>query len=541
MQRKLAIQSKLTSVVNQGLLLGCGATGSIDGEEYLYTAGHRDIARTSPFTDDTIFRLASDSKLIGTVAFLKLVEKGEITALEPIKRWIPEFENTKVINPVVDPKIVVLSNPLKLSKNSATIQVTHNKHGLSTGDFVGIQGSSAVDVIPETEINKIHTVTVINNNKYTITVSTQASSNVNNAGGAVTVYSLPSGAKSTTYQGVIYYYTEDDLKRDILVNHVLTHTLGYLYNVIILNTSFGYVDGLNDPLHVLKSNIQAGIMQNMLFPTVIPVVLQDVMPLYTNIQDWVSKLATVPLLFQPGEDWSYGPTLSILGALIEKIDGRSLEQYMADEITTPLGMVDTGFFTDDVEKISRVMDVHIPYGGFLINAAAIIPGVADFFYNPIWPKIAFIDGGMFSTLKDRAIFYRMLKNDGVHNDEPFLSSALVSLLSHNRIGDLIQRPRSPPLNNMKWGLGVGVTQGSDFDITLAGQTTRAITWAGAFNSAFLVDFGNDSYFNFGTNIVDAVNGPYIYTLLMNLHMAALPKVKALEDPSNLGPSVKIFQ
>ena len=547
--RTSAIQAKLQQFVSSGTLLGGAVTGFAGSSNYQYAAGFQDLARTIPFNNKTIVRLASDSKLMGTVAFLKLIDKGIITGLEPIKTWIPAFANTQVISPISPSGSTFLSNPFQATTGSNILKVSQHQHGFNNGNLVAFQGATGIEGIPSTAINQIFPVTVLDHNNYSVTLAVAATGTSSSPeGGIVSVYQLPAGSNQVVFQGITYYYQLAPLKRDILIWHVLTHTLGYLYNVIPLGSVGGYVDGRNDPERQILSNIQGGIFQNLLFPAAfaLPIIPGS----YPNIQAWAQTLATVPLLFQPGEQWTYGPVLSLLGALTEIIDGRPFEKYFSDEITAPLGMTDTGFFIYDddpnrANKLARIQDLPLAAGPYLINANTVIPHIGDYFYATGQPRnLPLIDGGMYSTLDDRTIFYTMLLNNGKYNNntQSLISPAIISALSHNRINDIVAGATAPPLKSPKWGLGVAVIAGSDNLISLFGQTTRAITWSGFFNTQFTVDFGNGAVFNYVTNVISA-KGPNTYNLLNNLHMASLISVSANEQDAspNAPSSVSIFE
>ena len=57
------------------------------------------------------------------------------------------------------------------------------------------------------------------------------------------------------------------------------------------------------------------------------------------------KLAALrmPLMFEPGERWEYGINTDWVGRLVEEMSGQKLDAYLAEHITGPLGMTDTGF------------------------------------------------------------------------------------------------------------------------------------------------------------------------------------------------------
>lgn len=549
-RRRQAIKNKLENYINAGSLLGGGISGAGQNAKYTYVAGHRDIAKTQPFTEDTIIRCASDSKIMGTVAFLKLIERGEIDGKENLSTWIPAFANTKVIDPYFPLVQSTLTNPFLATVSSAVLSVTQIAHGLVTGDVVGFQNSGDVQGVSAAVINQVYSVTVVDDDHYTVTLPLPASgTSPSGEGGSVLVVRLSAGVKQTSYQGVIHYYKEIALKRPITIWHVLTHTLGYLYNQIALGVASGYADGRNDPLRVKKSLIQAGILQSLLLPAAFPLVF--IPGTYPSIKNWAATLATVPLLFQPGEDWSYGPSLSILGALIEYIDGRDLETYFRQEITEPLGMKDTGFFIQDddprrADKLSRIQTLTLTAApGVFLDVNTIIPGLGDYFYGSSRPRnLPLIDGGLYSTLADREKFYKMLLNKGQykskgHESKFIISPAMISLLSHNRVLDLVPGATFPPIKNAKWGLGVAVGAGIDAFYPLMGETKNSIFWGGVFGTNFTVDWTNQSFSNFVVNTVSSTN---LGARLTTLHYAALEEIQSNDDnvSSNASESVSIY-
>lgn len=551
--RQLKIKERLEKFVDDGILLGAAIAGIGGTDAYSYTAGYQDVAKTKPMSKRSIIRNASDGKIVGSVAFLRLVERGIITAHEDVSQWIPAFAQTKVIEPFTPASVVALTNPFVPTSDDHVLKVLSPDHGLSTGDLVGFQGASAAHGVSPDVLNRIHEITVLNSDEYTITLSvTIDNQSSGGAGGNVIQSLLGPGVKQTVYKGATHYYTEVALKRSIKIWHILTHTLGYLYNFIPLGATLGYADGRGDPVRVKKTQIQAGIFQELMFPAAFPLVHNN---LYPNIKAWANVIATVPLLFQPGEDWSYGPTLSILGALIEYIDGRDLQTYLKEEVTGPLEMHDTGFFIqnddpDRADKLSRIHDLTVTVSpGVFIDANTVIPGIGDYFYAESQPKnLPLIDGGIYSTLNDRSRFFRMLLNGGRYDNSLgesrfLISPATIQLLSHNRINNLVAMATFPPVKNPKWGLGVGVLAGSDDSATLLGQTRHAIFWGGLFGTCFDIDWTNRSAINFVANTMDAGGIDRSRRLIMNVHAAALKTVEVNDEDgaANAPQPVQMYQ
>ena len=83
-----------------------------------------------------------------------------------------------------------------------------------------------------------------------------------------------------------------------------------------------------------------------------------------NLQELVQRLGKIPLLYQPGTKWHYSIAADVLGRLIEVASGQSFDQFLAERIFHPLGMVDTGFYVPG-EKIDRLAGLYgpVPAGG----------------------------------------------------------------------------------------------------------------------------------------------------------------------------------
>lgn len=551
------IKQVLEEEVAAGKLLGGGVYGSIPmkdddcnpvSKKYEFVSGWRNIQKTKPYTADTIIRLASSTKLMGVVSFLKLIDNGTIIGQENISMWIPEFANTKVIDPKIPTQTVTVINPFRATNGSNIIMVNQPNHGFSSGQSIGVQNSTAVQGISASELNQVHIITVLDANNYTFTVASNATgTSPAGEGGNVGIATVEFGVLQRVFNGNYYYYKEVPLNDPISIWHILTGTLGYAYYSIILGVSFGYSVGVNDPVKIYKAQIQASIINELLIPSTYPL---SSFPLsYTGVKEWAKAMALVPLLYQPGTEWCYGPGTSILGALVEHIDGRDFVQYFKEELTDPLGMNNTGFFIYDndprrAQKLDLIMDLTTALApGVFVPLNTLIPGVGidNYFYGADQPrKLPLIDGGGFSTMDDLTKFYTMLKNNGkTKNGKFFISPALISSISQNKISDLPTYRFLIPSYQFRWGLGVAVSAGFDTRNTLMGQTTRGIFWSGQYGTVYSVDFGNHSVNQFATNYFGVVlTLGTLQPRLQNLHMSALPDVKVNKkdvDPFAVDP------
>ena len=76
-----------------------------------------------------------------------------------------------------------------------------------------------------------------------------------------------------------------------------------------------------------------------------------------SLQAMIDRLATMPLLYQPGTQWVYSVSVDIQGYLVEKLSGKTFPEFLRTRLFEPLGMVDTGFSVP-AEKLSRVATIY---------------------------------------------------------------------------------------------------------------------------------------------------------------------------------------
>ncbi len=163
-----------------------------------------------------------------------------------------------------------------------------------------------------------------------------------------------------------------------------------------------------------------------------------------NLDDFVQRVATLPLHDQPGERFRYSVSTDILGAVIEKASGQSLDAFFQSRIFDPLKMRDTGFAIGAVKR-SRLARIH-----------ALDPATGRLALKPE-EKLAFPSGGggLYSTAGDYARFAQMLLNGGELEGARILGRKTVELMTQNHLSGLAQ-----PWTNFNeargFGLGVAV-------------------------------------------------------------------------------------
>lgn len=214
-----------------------------------------------------------------------------------------------------------------------------------------------------------------------------------------------------------------------------------------------------------------------------------------SLQDMIDKLATTPLLYQPGTRWVYSASMDIQGYIIEKLSGQSLPDFMQQHIFGPLRMKDTGFFVPKEKRIRFATQYAGDAEGVLVENAA--EGNAPPTNYSTQPSMPSGGGGLVSTAQDYLRFAQMLLNHGELDGVRILAPATVQLMTSNhlapnlltgefKIGPDVMRP------GMGWGYDCAVV----FDPLQADEVVGQGTffWIGAADTWFWVDPTNDLIF-----------------------------------------------
>jgi len=212
-------------------------------------------------------------------------------------------------------------------------------------------------------------------------------------------------------------YTTVPAKREITIRDLLTHTSGIDYAGIgspVMNAIYS------------KAGIMGGFGNDRI-----------------TIGDDIRLLGKQPLVHQPGEKFTYGLNVDVIGFLVEILSGQKLDQFMKTRLFDPLGMEDTWFYLPE-DKHSRLVQVNTEDAN-----RTVIPMPQEFVNYPLRKGTYFSGGaGLSSTTKDYATFLQMLLNMGEYNGKRLLASRTVELITSNQIGDL-------NVGKDKFGLGPG--------------------------------------------------------------------------------------
>jgi CubicO group peptidase (beta-lactamase class C family) len=145
--------------------------------------------------------------------------------------------------------------------------------------------------------------------------------------------------------------------------------------------------------------------------------------------EWLRRLATLPLMHQPGERWMYNTGSYVLGVLIARASGKPLEAFLRERIFEPLGMKDTGFSVP-AAKLDRLVSAYWP------NAQTGALDLYDDAKNSQWARPpAFPDGGagLVSTVDDYLAFGRLMLNKGKNGSERILSRPSVEAMTTDQL------------------------------------------------------------------------------------------------------------
>ena len=350
-ERLKRLSEALNAYAREGKLSGGVALVARRGKvAYLEAFGQRDREAGSPMREDSIFRIASQTKALVSVGVLMLQEDGRLLLSDQVGKYLPEFRETTVAVP---------------------------KQG------------GGYDVVKA--------------------------------------------------------------KRAVTVRDLLTHTAGV-----------GYGGG------VARDRWEAAKITGWYFAD------RD-----EPVGATVARMAALPFDAHPGERFVYGYSTDILGALIERVSGQTLEEFLRARLLAPLGMNDTHFFLPE-SKAGRFAVVYsakeggglerAPEPGGMVGQGAYVKG----------PRKSFSGGaGLVSTAPDYARFLSMLLNGGELEGKRILSRKSVELMTVDHLREVSYSPGQ--------GFGLGFSVVKDLGARGLPGSVGEFGWGGAYHSTYWVD------------------------------------------------------
>jgi CubicO group peptidase (beta-lactamase class C family) len=350
-ERLERLRDALKAYVDDGQVAGSVTLVARHGRiAYFEAFGNRDREANAPMQTDAIFRIASQSKAIVSVAAMTLVEEGKMLLTDPVGKYLPEFMETKVA--------------------------------------VAQEGATGYDVVKA--------------------------------------------------------------RRPITIRDLLTHTSG-----------FGYGAGVGGDLWTAAGQTGYYFADKN-----------------ETVRDSVRRIAGLPAHAQPGTQWIYGYNTDILGAVIEIVAGKSLDQVLRERIFEPLGMRDTEFYLSP-GKANRLTAVYSQNAGELERAPTPGNSVGQGHYVD-GPRKNFSGGaGLLSTATDYARFLQMMLNGGTLDGRRILSRKTVELMTTSHLGDISY--------NAGQGFGLGFYVVEDVGARGSPGSVGEFGWGGAYHTTYWVD------------------------------------------------------
>ncbi len=209
--------------------------------------------------------------------------------------------------------------------------------------------------------------------------------------------------------------------------------------------------------------------------------------------DWISALAGLPLIDQPGGGFHYGNSTDLLGFLIARIEGEPLGAVLQRRIFGPLGMTDTGF-TVPADKAHRKAQLYgfdaagemIPRPTGASGAGAVLPE------RPTDMTYVSGSGGLWSTLDDYLAFARLFLGDGAVDGVRLLRPETLKAMMTNQLTE-DQRARGETLGMPIFtahGFGYGLAVVMDPDtaaVTRCKGGLGTVGWPGAYGGWWQAD------------------------------------------------------
>ncbi len=203
-----------------------------------------------------------------------------------------------------------------------------------------------------------------------------------------------------------------------------------------------------------------------------------------TLADEARKLGSLPLLFQPGTRWLYGPSVDVQALLVERLSGMPFDQFLEQKIFKPLGMVHTGYvlLPEDRDRMAALYDWH--EDGALSREP---DEVALGFNSREWPMKPG-SYGLLSTLDDYMRFARMLQNGGELGGARILKAETVKLMATDAMPrEVTDVSWLPTKGSVGFGIDFAVRIRAPANAQEASGAVGEFFWDGAGDTLFWVD------------------------------------------------------
>ena len=220
-----------------------------------------------------------------------------------------------------------------------------------------------------------------------------------------------------------------------------------------------------------------------------------------TLADMVAKLAKIPLKFSPGTQWNYGVSTDVCGYLVEHFSGRALDEFVADRITGPLGMRDSGFHVQPggTDRLAACYQ-HTAPGAYRLQDD---PEGSRYHTRPTFFSGG---GGMVGTIDDYHRFALMLRGKGELDGVRLLGRKTVEYMTMNHLPrncDLAAMGQPVFSETSYEGIGFGLGFSVVVDPAAASvlDSPGDFAWGGAASTYFWVDPVEDLIVIFATQLL----------------------------------------
>jgi CubicO group peptidase (beta-lactamase class C family) len=201
-----------------------------------------------------------------------------------------------------------------------------------------------------------------------------------------------------------------------------------------------------------------------------------------TLDEFIKRVAKLPLNSQPGTEWHYSISVDIQGYIVQKLSGMPFEEFLEKRIFKPLGMSDTGFYVPK-EKLNRFAEFYSYDNDGKLHAVGVREGLNHDFAAK--PALSSGGGGLVSTATDYMRFCQMLLNGGQLDGVRIVSPLTVELMRTNVL--------APSVPILAPGAGFGLDFAIYTDPVAAGgyYGKGSFWWGGAAGTWFWIDPVND--------------------------------------------------
>lgn len=219
----------------------------------------------------------------------------------------------------------------------------------------------------------------------------------------------------------------------------------------------------------------------------------------SSLAEFAERVAELPLLYQPGTAWRYSFATDILGRVVEVASGQSLDQFLQEQIFTPLGMQDTGFQVPE-DQADRFAVLYTNVENYAIGSdSATIPADAPLRVLQGAAQTQFLQapaflsggGGLISTTGDYLRFCQMLLNGGVLDGTRLLGRKTVDLMRSNHLPSALMPINIGGSVSHGYGFGLGVNVLLDVAAAAVPGSRGSYGWGGAATTTFWIDPAED--------------------------------------------------